>query len=290
MTANLSYFTPYIKLARLDNLTGAFLLMWPCLWSITLASSGLPEVHLIVKFILGSILMRGAGCIINDLIDIDVDKQVKRTKNRPLASGLLNKLQAIKLLFILLFLSLLILLSMNIITIYVGVVSIIPVIIYPFMKRFTYWPQIFLGIVFNLGVIMGWTSVKGLIDVSAILIYIGCIFWTLGYDTMYAFQDIEDDSKIGVKSSAMKVKSRPKEWLGMFYIVFVFFMISALVYAKTNVVIFLFMIFPIVHLYWQLNTLDLNNEEDCLRKFKSNAFLGLLVFCALFLTKVIENL
>jgi adenylosuccinate synthase len=245
--------------------------------SIALATNNHFPLKIIMIFCIGSIFMRAAGCIINDMVDVEFDQQVERTKIRPLASGEVSFKEAIIILFILLSLSFAILITLNKITIIIGMLSIIPIIIYPFMKRITFFPQAFLGLTFNLGALMGYTSIKGVVDYSCIILYIGCISWTLGYDTIYAHQDKKDDVLIGIKSTALKFGDNTKKYLQLFYNIL---LLSLFICGKTaHLSGWYYYGFPlmILQLYWQINTLNLNNEIDCLKKFKSNIYFGFIV-------------
>ncbi len=270
----------YIRLIRLDKIAGLFPLLWPCLISVSMASSGGPDILLILVFTLGSFFMRSAGCIINDIVDYDIDRKVLRTKSRPLANGELNFKQALVVLLLFLMLSVILLFFLNRITILICLCSMVLVIVYPFCKRFTYWPQLVLGLVFNVGFLVGWTAVKGKIEFPAILLYIGGVFWTIGYDTIYAYQDKADDLILGVKSTAIKFGDNAKKYLNNFYtitsIMFIFAGNIARIGLKYNVL----MILPIALLFWQVQTLDVNNTRNCSIRFQSNVIVGGLVFLA----------
>jgi 4-hydroxybenzoate polyprenyltransferase len=274
---------PYARLMRLHSPAGWVLLLWPSLWSIILASDGIPSPWLIILFTLGSIMMRGAGCIINDLIDKNIDKKVERTKNRPLASGTLSNKQAGYLLAILLLLSLGLLVTLNELTIYIGLASIIPITIYPFMKRITSWAQLFLGITFNIGALMGWAAVQGKLSITPLAIYTACIFWTLGYDTIYSHQDKESDLGIGLKSTALLFGEDTKKWLATFYKNLALLIVVAGMSSRQSAIFYIALSPAFYHLYWQIQNVDLNSPQDCMHKFKSNMFFGLLVFLAIFI-------
>jgi 4-hydroxybenzoate polyprenyl transferase len=279
-------FNCYVRLLRLNQPTGIWLLLWPSLWSIAIASETTPDLKLMAIFTVGSILMRAAGCIINDLFDIEFDQKVERTKTRPLASGEISKHQALITLFILLIISLGLLLCLNNLAIKIGLFSIIPVIIYPFMKRITFWPQAFLGLTFNLGAIVGYVAAADKVTFTSAALYLAGFFWTLGYDTIYAHQDKYDDALIGVKSTALKFADKTKDWLQKFYngLLICLFLAGKLVGLSTW--FFYGFIFFILLLYWQINTLDYDNPDDCLKKFKSNVYFGLLVFIFIVLGKL----
>ena len=282
---------PFYQLARLDKPIGFFLLMWPCLWSytygLTIFSYDM-EIKYIIYFILGSILMRGAGCTWNDLLDRKYDAKVKRTKDRPLASNKISPASAIIFLIFQLLISLLILIQFNKLTIIVGLLSIIPIIIYPLMKRITWWPQLFLGITFNYGLILGWTSITSEINLVPIVFYVGAIFWTLGYDTIYGFQDIKDDEIIGLKSTSIKFKNSPINFLLLCYTVLIIILISVGLMMNFKYLYFLFLGLPILHLiFFQIKQLNIKDPEKCLKIFKSNNFFGFLVYINILIGKLI---
>ena len=279
----ISIIKPWYQLARLDKPIGFLLLMWPCLWSYTLGSTIFSyniSLKYIIYFILGSILMRGAGCTWNDLLDKKYDAKVKRTQNRPLASNKISSVNAIIFLIFQLFLSLLILIQFNNITIIIGLLSIIPIIIYPLMKRITWWPQVFLGITFNWGAIMGWTAATGEITYHCMIMYIGCIFWTIGYDTIYAHQDKIDDNFLGLKSTAILFGSKTKFALSIFYLIFIssILIIINIIEIKSFLINSLFIFFIFAHLFSQIFFLNIDNPDNCLKIFKSNNSLGVIIF------------
>ena len=207
----------FIELTRLNKPIGYMLLFWPCLWGLTLAYNFNDETNIYVKyiflFLLGSVLMRSAGCIVNDIIDKKYDQKVERTKNRPVASGKVSTNLALIYTLILCLIAFLVLINFNLLTIILGIASMPFAFTYPLMKRFTYWPQLFLGITFNYGLILAWTSINETISIIPIVFYTGAIFWTLGYDTIYGYQDIKDDEIIGVKSTSIKFKNNTKIFL-----------------------------------------------------------------------------
>ena len=282
----ISIIKPWYQLARLDKPIGFLLLMWPCLWSYTLGSTIFSyniSLKYIIYFILGSILMRGAGCTWNDLLDKKYDAKVKRTQNRPLASNKISSVNAIIFLIFQLFLSLLILIQFNKITIIIGLLSIVPIIIYPLMKRITWWPQVFLGITFNWGAIMGWTAATGEITYHCMIMYIGCIFWTIGYDTIYAHQDKIDDNFLGLKSTAILFGSKTKFALSIFYLIFIssILIIINIIEIKSFLINSLFIFFIFAHLFSQIFFLNIDNPDNCLKIFKSNNSLGVIIFMLL---------
>ena len=217
----LYYLKNFLILIRINKPTGIMLLMFPAIWSILIVLKEEIDIYLILLFAYGSFIMRSAGCIINDIIDREFDKNVKRTKSRPLASEDLEITDAIILLIIFLSIGLSILLSLNSTCILLGFIAFPLIFLYPLMKRFTYFPQLFLAIVFNFSVLISWTAAKGGFDIQSLLLYLACIFWTLGYDTIYAYQDINDDKKIGIKSLAIYLENNIKFWVSLFYLLFV---------------------------------------------------------------------
>ena len=282
----------FIDLIRLKKPIGFMLLFWPCAWGLTLAydfSSDLNNYFFyLILFFLGAVLMRSAGCIVNDILDKEFDKKVLRTKNRPIASDKISIKLAIFYVLILCFFALLVLLNFNTYTIILALGSMPLAFTYPLMKRFTYWPQLFLGITFNYGLILGWTAIQNEIDLLPILFYLGAIFWTLGYDTIYGFQDIKDDEIIGLKSASIKFKDNAKSFIFLCYLILCIsiFVIGYLI--NSNLYFYIFMVLPISHLYfYQIKKFDPKNPIECLKIFKSNNLLGLLVFINILLGKII---
>jgi len=281
----------FIELTRLRKPIGFMLLFWPCAWGLTLAydfSSNLNNYFFyLMLFFLGSVLMRSAGCIVNDISDKKIDQKVERTKNRPIASDKVSVRLAIFYTAILCSLAFLVLINFNKLTIIFALGSMPLAFTYPLMKRYTYWPQLFLGITFNYGLILGWISINNQFDIVPILFYLGAIFWTLGFDTIYGFQDIKDDEIIGIKSTSIKFKEKPKLFLLLCYLMFVstltmlgFFMnFSYLFYFCTIIV-------AVQLIFFQIYKLDFKNPKNCLKIFKSNNFLGLLVFFSLLVGKL----
>ena len=281
----------FVELTRLKRPIGYMLLFWPCAWGLTLAydfSNDLSNYFFyLCLFFLGAVLMRSAGCIVNDILDKEFDKKVFRTKDRPIASGNISIKLGIAYALILCFCALLVLLNFNTITIFLALGSMPLAFTYPLMKRFTYWPQLFLGITFNYGLLLGWTSINESLDVVPILIYLGAIFWTLGYDTIYGFQDIKDDEIIGLKSTSIKFKKKPFLFLLTCYI-FLFLMLIVLGILKNfNIFYYFFSLIIGYHLFfYQLKSVNLNNPMNCLKIFKSNNFLGFIVFIQLIIGKI----
>ena len=272
---------PFIQLARYDKPVGFMLLFWPCMWSLLLHSlytGELAPISFFVFFFIGSIFMRGAGCTWNDFLDKDYDKNVQRTKDRPLASNKIKITSAIVFLLFQLFIGLIILTQFNKLTIIFGSLALIPVFIYPLMKRITWWPQVFLGITFNWGALLGWMSVSNnLSSVYPFLLYIACIFWTIGYDTIYAHQDKDDDLLLNLKSSAIKLGENTKYAMLIFYSIFFIIFAVILLNLSNSLVIHIAILSLLVHLVFQITYLDIYDAEKCLKVFKSNNLLGLQI-------------
>ena len=280
----------FIDLIRLKKPIGYMLLFWPCAWGLTLAYDFSKDLgnyfFYLVLFFLGAVLMRSAGCIVNDILDKEYDKKVSRTKNRPIASGKISNKLAIFYTIILCLSALLVLLNFNNYTIILALGSMPLAFTYPLMKRYTYWPQLFLGITFNYGLILGWTSIKEEIDLIPILFYFGAIFWTLGYDTIYGYQDIKDDEIIGLKSTSIKFKSNPIIFLIICYSIFYLITLSMGFLMNLNNLFFFSLAFVFLQIfYFQLKILKIDNAKNCLKIFKSNNFLGLLVYFGIFIGK-----
>ncbi len=276
-------FELFLELTRLKKPIGFLLLFWPCLWGLTLANNFSNDYFLFFKhcilFLMGAVLMRSAGCIVNDILDRKIDKMVERTKNRPLASGQISVGLSLILVLLLCFAAFVILIQFNLNTIILGLLSMPFAFTYPLMKRFTYWPQLFLGITFNYGIIMAWVSITNELNIYPVIFYLGAIFWTLGYDTIYGFQDIKDDEIIGVKSTSIKFKKNPKIFLVSCYSIFYISMIILGVLMSYNLFYFLFSLLIFLHLmFYQVKSLKVLEPTTCLKIFKSNNFLGLLVF------------
>ena len=272
----------FIQLTRLNKPIGFLLLFWPCTWGLTLAFYYTQELNIFLKhiflFFLGSVLMRSAGCIVNDIVDKNFDKKVERTKKRPLASGKISVSSALIYVFILCLISFLILIQFNFLTISLGIASMLLAFSYPFMKRFTYWPQFFLGLTFNWGIVMGWTSITNTLSAEPFILYLAAIFWTLGYDTIYGLQDIHDDEIIGVKSTSIKFKSSVKTFVGVCYSLCVLFILILSFMMEINKYFFLLSIFFILTLIYQINIFKINNPLSCLKAFKANNLTGFLIF------------
>jgi len=281
----------FIELTRLNKPIGYMLLFWPCIWGLTIAYEFTSELETyffyILLFFLGAVLMRSAGCIVNDITDKNFDKLVERTKNRPIASGKVSVKLASFYSFILCGIAFLVLVNFNFFTIWMALLSMPLAFSYPLMKRFTYWPQLFLGITFNYGLVLAWISVTNEISILPIIFYFGAIFWTLGYDTIYGYQDIKDDEIIGVKSTSIKFKNDPKKFISFCYLIFIGALILVGLLMNFNYFYFLFLFLPIGHLiFFQIYKLNVNEPLDCLFKFKSNNFLGLLIFINILIGKL----
>jgi len=276
----------FIELTRLNKPIGFMLLFWPCTWGLALSYNYNLEANLFLKyfflFFLGSVLMRSAGCIVNDIVDKDLDKKVKRTKTRPIASGKISILKSFIYVIILCLLAFVILLQFNLLTIILGLGSMILAFSYPFMKRITYWPQLFLGLTFNWGVIMGWSSLTNNISIEPIILYLSAIFWTLGYDTIYGLQDIHDDEIIGVKSTSIKFKNNVKVFVGTCYSLCVFFILILGTIMNIDKYTMLISMLFILSLVYQIKIFNVNNPKACLFSFKLNNLTGFFIFILIF--------
>ena len=281
----------FIELTRLNKPIGFMLLFWPCLWGLTLAFDFKENLNIFLfytfLFLGGSILMRSAGCIVNDIADKNFDKLVERTKNRPIASGKISVKIASIYALILCGFAFLILINFNKLTILMALISMPLAFTYPLMKRFTYWPQLFLGITFNYGLFLAWISIENEISIIPIIFYLGAIFWTLGYDTIYGYQDIKDDEIIGVKSTSIKFKNKPKNFLIFCYLTFIISLILIGILMNFKFLYFVFLLIPTAHLLiFQIKKLNISLPFDCLNKFKSNNFLGLIIFINILVGKI----
>ncbi|RZO91544.1 MAG: 4-hydroxybenzoate octaprenyltransferase [alpha proteobacterium HIMB114] len=273
----------YLLLMRLDKPIGFMLLFWPCSWGFAIAlnkrSMDNEWFLYLLYFFIGSVLMRSAGCIYNDIVDRKIDQKVKRTKSRPIASNKISLMSAWILIIALCSLSLVILLQFNLNAILFGLASGLLIIFYPFMKRITYWPQLFLGIVFNWGVILSYLVFFEAINLEIILLYLSAIFWTLGYDTIYGMQDLEDDLKIGVKSTAIKFKKNIKLFLTLVYsFSFIILIIANLLIVDLFKFEFIFYLIPMLFLIFQIKSVKINNNSQNLSLFKINNYYGLSIF------------
>ena len=278
---------PYMRLMRLDRPIGAWLLLLPGLWSIALAAGFWRGLWLFLLFAVGAVAMRGAGCVINDIVDRDYDRSVERTASRPLASGEISLGQAALFLAGLLLAGLAILATFNRFAFWLGALSLLLVAPYPLMKRITYWPQLWLGFTFNWGALLGYTAVTGHLSIKPILLYAGGVFWTLGYDTIYALQDIADDAVVGVKSTALRFGNDTPLWLIRFYsAALALFALAGLV-SGLRLVFILGILAAGAHLAWQVRTLRMDDPADCLAKFKSNRIFGLILLAAIILDRAL---
>jgi len=280
----------FIELTRLKKPIGYMLLFWPCAWGLTIAydfSSNFNNYFFyLLLFFLGSVLMRSAGCIVNDIIDRKFDKKVTRTKNRPIASGKISVKLGLFYTSVLCLIALIILLNFNNFTVILALGSMPLAFTYPLMKRYTYWPQLFLGITFNYGLVLGWTSVTNEISLVPIMLYLGAIFWTLGYDTIYGFQDIKDDEIIGLKSTSIKFKEKPIKFLYLCYSIFFLNIILSNYFMNLSKLNYFVLIFVAMHLYFQLNKLNIKSPLNCLKIFKSNNSLGAIIFFSIVIGKI----
>jgi len=281
----------YILLMRLNSPIGSMLLLYPCLWGLISASSSIEEIRqnifLFIIFILGAFIMRSAGCVINDIFDRNIDIQVDRTKSRPLADKSISLHESVVIFITLSSIGLCILLSLNTLSIKVGLLSFILLIIYPLTKRITYWPQLFLALTFNIGVLIGYAAVTNILPFEIYFLYAAGIFWTLGYDTIYAYQDIDDDISIGVKSTAILFKDSAKYWISSFYILMSSNLLIFGLLSSQEMIYFLLLILILSHQLFQIYKLDIKRPEVCLAIFKSNKYLGLLV-CLVLLSNYIN--
>ena len=278
---------PYLRLARLDRPIGIWLLMFPCWWSTALASTGWPDPWFLALFALGATVMRGAGCTLNDIADRDFDAKVARTATRPIASGAIGVRQAALFMVALSLAGLLVLLQFNLLTMVVGTASLLLVAVYPFAKRITDWPQAVLGLTFNWGALVGWTAVRGDLGWSPLCLYAAGVAWTLGYDTIYAHQDKEDDAIVGVRSTALRLGATTRPWLIGFYAAATALLALAGGLAGLGAAFWPALAIVAAHFVWQIARLDINNPKRCLALFKSNARTGLLVFVAILLGRIV---
>ena len=286
----MSHISIFLDLTRLKKPIGYMLLFWPCVWGLTIAydfQNGIEQyIYYLLLFFFGSVLMRSSGCIVNDIADRNIDKNVERTKNRPIASGKISvKLASIYSIFLCL-LAFVVLINFNIFTIILAMASMPLAFTYPLMKRLTYWPQLFLGITFNYGLLLGWTSIYGNISIIPLIFYMGAIFWTLGYDTIYGFQDLEDDEIIGVKSTSIKFKNNPKFFLSICYSIFIIVYLIMGYLLKYNEIFYLGCLIIAYHMfYFQIFNFNKLNKLKCLKIFKSNNLLGLIILINIFVGK-----
>ena len=283
----------FVELTRLRKPIGYMLLFWPCAWGLTLVYDFSQNINIfifyLILFFLGSVLMRSAGCIVNDVLDRKFDKQVLRTKDRPIASGKISVKLSLFYAIMLCLLAFLVLINFNSFTIVLALASMPLAFTYPLMKRYTYWPQLFLGVTFNYGLILAWTSITESLNFIPIVFYIGAIFWTLGYDTIYGYQDIKDDEIIGLKSTSIKFKGTAKIFLTLCYSFILLSLIAGGYLMNFSTFYFVFLLVPFSQLFlYQIKTFDLKNPSICLKVFKSNNFFGFLVFINLLIGKILQ--
>jgi len=281
---------PWLQLMRLDRPIGTWLLFWPCVFGLLLGAAAderrfleWHDLYLVALFGIGSLVMRGAGCTFNDIVDRKIDAEVARTRGRPLPSGAINLRQAVLLLIALCLIGLLILIQLNLFAIILGAASLLLVAAYPFMKRITWWPQGWLGLTFNWGALLGFAAQMGSIDVANLMLYAGLIFWTLGYDTIYAHQDKADDELIGVKSTARLLGKDSRIWILRFYAIAFTLILAAGFIEHTGWPFAFAMLAAGAHLLWQVKKLDVDNADNCLRLFRANRETGALIALALLL-------
>ena len=283
---------PFLRLMRVDRPIGTWLLLFPCWWSLALASvtqsRPYPPPLYLALFAIGAFVMRGAGCAYNDYVDRDFDARVARTASRPIPSGQVTPAEALSLVVVLSLIGLGVLLQFNAYTVWLGIASLAVVALYPFAKRFTYWPQFVLGLAFNWGALVGWSSVKGSLALPAGLLYVGSVLWTIGYDTIYAHQDREDDLIVGVKSTAIRLGEASPQWVAIFFAVALTLFAVAGHLAGAHLVYFLGLALATAHAIWQVRSLDIDDPDRCLVLFKSNRDFGLLIFGATFLSSVLQ--
>ena len=276
---------PYLRLARLDRPIGLWLLLLPCCWSVGLAEVALerpyPNPWLLTLFAIGAIVMRAAGCAYNDYIDRDYDAQTARTTSRPIPSGQVTPAEALAFAAVCSFVGLIVLIQFNTYTIKLGMASLILVAVYPFLKRFTHWPQIALGLVFNWGALVGWSTVTGSLALPAFLLYAGSVLWTMGYDTIYTHQDRETDLLLGLKSTAIRFGDDTMTWVGGLYAGAVLLWLLAGFFAGTHLIFFSAVVLVSLQMAWQVTTLDVSDPANCLRRFRSNRDVGLVMFLGL---------
>ncbi|MFD1695300.1 4-hydroxybenzoate octaprenyltransferase [Roseibium aestuarii] len=289
-----SWARPYARLARWERPIGWWLLLWPCWWSAALAAIAkgamLPNLWHLALFFIGAVAMRGAGCTYNDLVDEDIDAQVERTRSRPIPAGQVSRAQAKVFLVIQALVGLVVLLQFNWFSVVLGAASLLPVAIYPFMKRITYWPQFFLGLAFSWGALMGWAAAFGHLGWAPVVLYVGGIAWTIGYDTIYAHQDKEDDAVVGVKSTARLFGIFTKPAIFALYLLATALFALAATLADAGPAAFAGLALGALHLAWQGLILDIDDPDQCLKLFRSNTVYGWIVFGGFVLDAAIGGL
>jgi 4-hydroxybenzoate polyprenyltransferase len=276
---------PYFKLARFDRPIGAWLLLFPCWWSLALAElargRAYPDPWYLLLFLIGAFAMRGAGCTYNDIVDRHYDGRVARTAGRPIPSGQVSVVRALLFAVGLSLAGLAVLVQFNAFTIWLGIASLGPVAVYPFMKRVTFWPQIVLGLTFKWGALVGWSAVYGELSAAPLVLYAGCVMWTIGYDTIYAHQDKEDDALLGLRSTALRFGDTTHAWVAGFYAAAVALWAMAGILAGAHLIYFVALALVMAQLAWQVATLDTNDPRNCLRRFRSNRDVGWAIFLGL---------
>lgn len=276
---------PYLKMGRFDRPIGSWLLLFPTWWSQALAELHLghaaPNLWFMLLFLIGAFAMRGAGCTWNDIVDRDYDGRVERTALRPIPSGQISVRQALVFGIALSLVGFLVLIQFNLTTVWLAIASIGLIVIYPFSKRFTYWPQIVLGLTFKWGALVGWTAVTGAIGWQSAVLYAGCVLWTIGYDTIYAHQDKDDDAILGLKSTALRFGEKTKPWLTLFYSGAVLLWAAAGMAAGADLAFYAALTVILAHFTWQIATLDTDNSANCLTRFKSNRFVGWIMLAGI---------
>jgi len=276
---------PYLRLARLDRPIGVWLLLLPCWWAVGLAEVAqerpYPSLQLLLLFAIGAVVMRASGCAYNDFIDRDYDARVARTASRPIPSGQVAPAEALAFAIVCALVGFIVLIQFNAFTIQLGIASLLLVAVYPFLKRYTYWPQFALGLAFNWGALVGWSAVTGSLALPAILLYCGSVLWTIGYDTIYAHQDKEDDLMVGLKSTAIRFGDHTMTWVGGLYAGAVALWLAAGFFAGTHLIYFTAIVLASLQMAWQVMTLDINDAQNCLRRFRSNRDVGMVIFLGL---------
>lgn len=276
---------PYLRLARADRPIGTWLLVFPCWWSLGLAQlsqgESYPNAWYLLLFAAGALVMRGAGCAYNDYVDREFDARVARTRSRPIPSGQVSPKAALLFVVCLSLIGLLILVQFNALTILTSIASLALVALYPFMKRFTYWPQFVLGLTFNWGALVGWTAVTGSLSVTPLLLYAGGVAWTIGYDTIYAHQDKEDDLMLGLKSTAIRFGRNTRLWLAGLFALTIVLWTAAAVMAGAGVPLLTALAIIAAHFTWQVRTLDITDADNCLERFRANRTVGVILFAGI---------
>jgi 4-hydroxybenzoate polyprenyltransferase len=283
----------FLRLARLDRPVGAWLLLFPCWWGQLLAEAARartsPDAYYLLLFLIGAFVMRGAGCTYNDIVDRDFDARVARTASRPIASGQVSLVEAQLFLGVLSLVGLLVLIQFNLFTILLGASSLVLVALYPFAKRYTDWPQLVLGLTFKWGALVGWSAIAGTLSAAPLALYLGCVVWTVGYDTIYAHQDKDDDLAIGLRSTALKLGDATRSWLILLYAGAVLSWAIAGQLAGAGALYFLALLLVGAQFMWQITTLDTHDAANCLRRFRSNQLVGWIVSLGLLLDLLIKT-